>query len=214
MDWSVILVVVVVVVIIIVVWLGLWAVPPRTVPASTEESALLARITHHTSLLVDTLYLLHPHDPRIQRLRQRYRPDQLWASRDHQTYTVNKGEQIVLCVRNYAQEQKLHDDFNLLMFVVLHELAHVITESQGHTPEFWDHFQFLLRQAAEQSYYDPVNYALDPVSYCAMTVYENPYFYERTPEEFRQVLNDLLTGGAFVASADRSAGHRPPSSSS
>ena len=32
------------------------------------------------------------------------------------------------------------------MFVALHELAHVMSSSIGHTEEFWDNFRYLLKK--------------------------------------------------------------------
>ena len=33
------------------------------------------------------------------------------------------------------------------MFVAIHELAHIMTESVGHEPEFWDNMGFLLEKS-------------------------------------------------------------------
>ena len=49
-------------------------------------------------------------------------------------------------------------DINTLTYVALHELAHVCSESIGHTPEFWDNFKFLLIEAEKLGYYKPVDY--------------------------------------------------------
>ena len=35
------------------------------------------------------------------------------------------------------------------MFVTLHELAHVMTVSVGHTEEFWTNFKFLLTKSVD-----------------------------------------------------------------
>lgn len=50
------------------------------------------------------------------------------------SYTINKGEKIVFCLRSKI----LHNihDINTIMYVVIHEMAHVCTVSYGHTPEF------------------------------------------------------------------------------
>ena len=41
------------------------------------------------------------------------------------------------------------------MHVILHELAHVKTDSIGHTPEFYDNFENLLSKAEKFGLYDP-----------------------------------------------------------
>ena len=56
---------------------------------------------------------------------------------------MNKGEEIILCLRN----KNSLVDINTMMFVVLHEFAHLATESIGHTTEFWDNFKWILEES-------------------------------------------------------------------
>ena len=65
------------------------------------------------------------------------------------SYTLNK-EKIFLCLKdsnnnNYPQ--------NMLIYVALHEIAHVLCTSQGHTPEFYAIFEQLLAKAKELGVY-------------------------------------------------------------
>jgi len=162
--------------------------------SETPEQKLIRRIKVHLDTYVTRLKTRFPDDPRVERLRQRYASTKVFESNNHETFTLNKGEQIVMCLRNYAQHKKLHDEFNLLVFVGLHELAHVMSTSVDHTVEFWANFKFILRCAAEMNLYDPVDYALDPMWYCAMVVHDNPYFYERTPREFLDQMQAIVLG--------------------
>jgi WLM domain len=57
------------------------------------------------------------------------------------SYSVNKGEKIVMCVR---QKDNSLVPKNVVMYVGIHELSHIMTSDIGHTPEFWDNFKFLL----------------------------------------------------------------------
>ena len=98
----------------------------------------------------------------------------------------------MMCVRDYSKDQEVHDDFNLLIFVAIHELGHVMSESAHHTDEFWANFKFLLRNAAEMGFYKPVDYAFDGKKYCMMEVNDNPYFYQRTPREFAEQLTNFV----------------------
>ena len=61
------------------------------------------------------------------------------------------------------------------MFVVIHELAHVMTKSVGHTPEFWDNMAYLLERGEELGMYNPKNYKEYPVDYCGMEINTTPY---------------------------------------
>ena len=39
------------------------------------------------------------------------------------------------------------------MFVAIHELAHIASETIGHNDEFWNNFKFLLDNAVEIKIY-------------------------------------------------------------
>ena len=60
------------------------------------------------------------------------------------------------------------------MFVAIHELAHVMTLSTGHTDEFWKNFQFLLQHAVNINIYKEVDYAKKPKEYCGLTITHTP----------------------------------------
>lgn len=67
------------------------------------------------------------------------------------SYTINKSR-IYLCLKD--ETGKYYDD-NSLMFVLLHELAHVICKSIGHTDEFQKIFNELLSEAGKAGIYNP-----------------------------------------------------------
>ena len=67
-------------------------------------------------------------------------------------YTENK-EVITLCLKDPATGK--YYDMNTIMYVALHELAHVICEAHGHGEEFKKKFAKLLRYAAKIHIYDP-----------------------------------------------------------
>lgn len=85
------------------------------------------------------------------------------------SYSVNKGEQIVFCLRTSSFGKSLHD-LNLLMYVVLHEMAHVGCPEYGHTPLFKDIFAFLCHRAIEINVYKKVNFDEKHVEYCGMKI--------------------------------------------
>lgn len=86
------------------------------------------------------------------------------------SYTVNKGERIVFCLR-YKVIEQIHD-MNTLMYVVIHELAHVGCPEYGHTKLFNKIFKFLLEQGIVIGIYTPVNYRINPQNYCGMEINE------------------------------------------
>ena len=60
--------------------------------------------------------------------------------------------------------------------ILIHELAHIMTTSEGHKQEFWQNFKFLLEQAKAANIYEPVDYKKNPELYCGMDISDNPYY--------------------------------------
>jgi hypothetical protein len=67
------------------------------------------------------------------------------------SYTINK-EKIFLCLKDENDE---YYDTNFLVYVLLHELSHVICDEIGHTQKFEDTFKELLDEAVKKGVYDP-----------------------------------------------------------
>lgn len=86
------------------------------------------------------------------------------------SYSVNKGEKIVFCLRDVTTG-KMHD-INLLMYVAIHELSHVASKSYGHTEEWQGIFADLLREGIRVGVYVDENYIMNPQNYCGMILDE------------------------------------------
>lgn len=90
------------------------------------------------------------------------------------SYSVNKGEQIVFCLRSKKLLNGLHD-INLMMYVCLHEISHVASPSYepeygNHGPIFKKIFNFMLDQAEKLKIYTKINFQEEPREYCGMTI--------------------------------------------
>jgi predicted metal-dependent hydrolase len=90
---------------------------------------------------------------------------------NHTSYSVNKGEQLVFCLRD-KNTNEFHD-INLLMYVVLHELAHVACPEYGHTSLFKDIFAFFTQEAIKIKLYNKIDFNLNNKEYCGMTITES-----------------------------------------
>ena len=90
------------------------------------------------------------------------------------SYTINKGELISMCVRHKKKNKNFHD-YQTLLFVLIHELAHVASISKGHNKEFMTNFKFLLDHAGESKMDYAQNYSNSPITYCGVKVTNNPY---------------------------------------
>lgn len=89
---------------------------------------------------------------------------------NYTSYSINKGEEIVFCIRS-KNDNKLHD-VNLLMYVALHEFAHVACPEVGHTPLFNKIFKFFLETGIITNIYEYTDYANDSREYCGMYINE------------------------------------------
>lgn len=82
------------------------------------------------------------------------------------SYTVQKAK-IVLCLR---QKGGAFVTKNVIMYVAIHELAHIMTPSMGHTSEFWMNNRKLLACAEQMGLYQPQDYAKSPQPYCGIHI--------------------------------------------
>jgi predicted metal-dependent hydrolase len=88
---------------------------------------------------------------------------------EYTSYSVNKGEEIVFCLRSKENYNEIHN-FNLIMYVALHEIAHVACPEYGHTDLFKKIFAFFIKQAIEKGIYESVNFKKLPTEYCGITI--------------------------------------------
>jgi predicted metal-dependent hydrolase len=84
---------------------------------------------------------------------------------------VNKGEEIIFCLRS-KNNDKLHD-LNLLMYVALHEFAHVACPEIGHTPLFKKIFKFFIEVSIILKIYEYTDYSNNIKEYCGIYINES-----------------------------------------
>lgn len=139
---------------------------------------LLANVTQKCKELVMYCGKKYPDDENIQRLVQKFNPTKIMETlptSEFTAYSENKGEKIAFCLEKNKGQSKLID-LNTLTFVAIHELAHIMTKSEGHKQEFWQNFKFLLENAKDAKIYDPVDYKNSPKDYCGMKITDNPLY--------------------------------------
>lgn len=98
------------------------------------------------------------------------------------SFNINKGEHISLCLRDFKNPKNFHE-FNDIMFVAIHELAHSTAVSYQHTDEFWYNFKVLLEHAIEFGLYKFKDYVTYPVNYCSMAITYTPLIDESYSDE-------------------------------
>ena len=143
-----------------------------------EAANLLAETTEKCKQLVKYMNDTLPDDKRVKRLVDGFNPKAIretLPTSELTAYSENKGEKIAMCLNTTKNGDTLIDS-NTLLFVAIHELSHIMTESIGHKQDFWQNFKFMLENAKAANIYQPVDYKKSPKEYCGMTINDNPFF--------------------------------------
>ena len=139
---------------------------------------LLAETTNKCKMLVAYVSTNYSDNKDVARLVKKFDPTKIsetLPTSEHVAYSENKGEKVAFCLNTTKEGNKLID-INTLTFVAIHELSHIMTESEGHNQVFWENFKFLLENAKKANIIDLVNYKKKPQEYCGMTITDNPYY--------------------------------------
>ena len=152
----------------------------RNLPDKQEAANLIATVRSNLVKLAQELKKKNEGNIDIERMINNFNPNNIVESEKNSKYTsysINKGEKTVYCMRSRDDKNELVK-LNTMMFVALHELAHTMSKSIGHTKEFWDNFRILLRNAIKLKIYKRVNYNEKPVKYCGVEITDDPMNFE------------------------------------
>lgn len=150
----------------------------KSLPNKQRAADLLAKMNRRLILLVEHMQKNDGgkfDQTDVDRLASNFNPDNISEGTDKSNYTsysINKGEKIIFCLRSRDGNDKLID-LNTVMYVAIHELGHLMTEEVGHPPAFWKNFRILLKEAVDMGLYKTVNYAEKPVRYCGIDIKSN-----------------------------------------
>ena len=86
-------------------------------------------------------------------------------------FTVNKSAEMRICIRSTDNK---FEDINTAMFVLLHELAHVMSVSYGHNEEFKNNFAYITKLASQLNIYEPEDFENRPKNYCGTIINSTP----------------------------------------
>ena len=90
---------------------------------------------------------------------------------DLTSYSVNKGEEIVFCLK--SRKTNKNHKINLIMYVAIHEMGHLGCPEIGHTNLFNTIFKFFLNEAIKLKLYTIKKYSDNPTEYCGMIITSN-----------------------------------------
>ena len=94
-------------------------------------------------------------------------------------YVINK-QYMSICLKDFVKNINL-ENLNLLTYVGIHELAHIMSVEIGHGDEFKQNFKFLLDHSKKLNYNDPIlnrkislyiplNTINTPSDYCGVSI--------------------------------------------
>ena len=150
----------------------------RKLEDAQQAADILARLCTQVEKLVESLQ--KDDSERCKRLLKRFdcsNVSETIPGSQYTSYSVNKGEKLSICIRDKETNKFL--DMNTITFVAIHELSHVMSESVGHTEEFWTNMKFLLEGAVKLSIYTPIDYSKQPIKYCGMIINSSPYNFNK-----------------------------------
>jgi hypothetical protein len=146
-----------------------------------DSANTLAAINKNVVELIDYLFKNYSnhHDKFyfIKKLKENYKPyiiSEAAVDPRYTTYTIDKSD-VHICLRTRDTNEKVYD-MNILMYVVLHELAHFCNYNKngeailGHGSEFRFIFKFLVEQSIKIGIYNHVNYSAEPREYCGIMI--------------------------------------------
>ena len=140
-----------------------------------ESAKLLEIITHNMFKLKDYLYQNIEKFPEmkdyIKQLNRNLNKERtLIYENDPKSeltsFSVNKGEEIALCLKS-KKTGSMHN-INLMMYVTIHEMAHIACPEIGHGDLFKKIFKFLCEQSIVIGVYKYDDYENNPIEYCGM----------------------------------------------
>jgi hypothetical protein len=159
-----------------------------TTAAKQLKSDLLATLYKKLEIIINSLKEEPIKTPEVVRLIQNWDAGitikEIGYLESDAAYVINK-KNISICLKNFCDSRycviNSIENINLLTYVGIHELAHVMSLETGHGDEFKMNFRYLLEYAKKLRYYDrllmgefPLYIDLKdiktPPSYCGVSI--------------------------------------------
>jgi len=153
----------------------------RDMPDKQEAANLMANLRIKLMKLCEALERKYPDKLQVKQMVQNFRADperfiEATPDSEHTSSTINKGESIHMCLRQRDGPDESLVNENVMMFVAIHEFAHICTESIGHGPDFWNNFGWLLKEAEGMGLYRYTDFSAHPVGYCGVHITDSPRY--------------------------------------
>ena len=153
----------------------------RDLPDKQEAADLMARVRIKLNNLKMHVETKFPDKAQVKQLMKNFEAEpsrfiESTPDSDLTSYSVNKGESVHLCLRQREKDDESLVKEDVIMFVAIHEMAHMITKSVGHGPDFWNNFAWLIKEAETSGLYKSYDFKAHPVKYCGMSITDQPTY--------------------------------------
>lgn len=141
--------------------------------SDNSKFKILEEVSYKLETLIEYLNKNYPEDEITKNINKRLTEQTKiteMLNSEHVAFTKNKGDEISFCLT----DSKV--DINTLMFIAIHELAHIATNEIGHTKLFWENFKTLLTHAVKKNVYTSVDYSKYPKIFCKKEITHNPLY--------------------------------------
>ncbi len=145
-----------------------------------QASDLLANVAIKLEKLISNMQNDLPNNLMVKRIAKKFDSNkikEILPTSEYTAYSENKGEKLALCLNEKKDDANSNlIDENTLMYVAMHEVAHIGTVSVGHNDEFWSNFKTLIEYSVKYNLYQPVDYKNQNKMYCGLNLTDNPYY--------------------------------------
>ena len=153
----------------------------RDMPDKQNAADTMAKVRLKMNKLKLHLESTSPDKPQVKQLTRNFEANpnrfkEATPDAEHTSYSVNKGEEVHFCLRQRegGDESLVNED--IITFVAIHEMGHMITKTIGHGADFWNNFAWLLQEAEKIGVYTHRDFRAHPVSYCGMKITDQPSY--------------------------------------
>ena len=147
---------------------------PDTYDNQVKKADLLIDLKYKINKLIEHLRLNNiPDREGAERLYNRFKNTNLRETsllESSAGYTINKGHELRLCIN------KVNGSYqpDIVMFIMLHELAHILSITYGHNEEFRGNMDLIVKEAVKIGIYSGQDYTQKPVNYCGVVIRNSP----------------------------------------
>lgn len=151
-----------------------YKIRPGSKEVMKKKADFLAVLDIKATKIVNEMYKEnYPNQKVSDRLYERFKNSSINETPPNDSgaaYTINKGPISICIEKNNGSFYDEEDAF----FVILHELAHIMSESYGHGKEFQENFDYIIKYAVKNDLWKDKNYQEKSSDYCGVEITSSP----------------------------------------